>query len=409
MKSLKHPKCAIFILCILYLMLIWHYSVNIPRWDDYDALIQGIMSLTAAHHFKDFMMVLIAQQNEHRIATTRLIAYIQYCLTGHLNFKGLILIANLFKIGSLLILLSPLRQKIGLILPLVLCLFFFQLCDAESAFWAMAGLGAYTVIFFSLVSLYFLQQVLYKKRRFYFLLACLSSLLATFSMGNGLLIFFAGSLMLLLHKAYKYFVLYALMGALSLFAYFYHFHYIGGVRTDNPFILLHYLLIFLGNITSKESTAVCLGSFGMIVFLYLVYKNNALSSLKSNFLFYFILFIFMTAVVCGIDRAAWLGIDSALTFRYSIYSILFFSILIILWVNEKQRLHFVFYILLIVCSILHIHAGIHYQKAQAHTLTSYHVQSPNEITNLNYPDQTRANQLIQTAAAMKFYSLPVSS
>ena len=143
---------------LLYLGVACYYSLNIPLQDDYaDGLLLSVIQLSHTHHVSDFFNLLIQQHNEHRLATTRLIAYFQYSLFGKVNFIGLILFANLVKTG-LFLLIIRLLPKLNPWHYLVMTLFFFQLADHEIIFWAMAGLSAYIVLFLALITLVFISR-----------------------------------------------------------------------------------------------------------------------------------------------------------------------------------------------------------------------------------------------------------
>ena len=63
------------------------YSVNMPNWDDYDAILDWLNFNVTNHDAAKFFQILFSQATEHRIVFDRLVTLIYYYLFKSVNFS----------------------------------------------------------------------------------------------------------------------------------------------------------------------------------------------------------------------------------------------------------------------------------------------------------------------------------
>ena len=206
---------------VLLFANICHYAVNVPRQDDYDAVLDFM------NHFKpagtaERLAMMLNQHNEHRIILTRLTFVTCYLLTGTVNFKVVIFI-NFF---YLLLLFTAASYFVRKALPMhwpwaviVLSYCLFDLHGFENADFAMAGPQNYGVIMLFLGSLFCYTRA----RSGYLPAAILLQVLCIYSSGNGNIAAVFIVLCNLLMKDRRKIA--ASIGTLLVFAPLYYYHY----------------------------------------------------------------------------------------------------------------------------------------------------------------------------------------
>lgn len=173
----------IFIPAIYYFKVVNDYALNLPYYDDIDGVLHFLNTYTQAG-FSEKLSLLVAQHNEHRILSSRLIYVFYNALFGEINFKGLLFIANLQLVGIFLVMVYFIRKFIPRywnIAAFVTSLCLFDISNFENANFALAGTTNYGIILHFMLSLFF-----YSKDKGRFLIpAVLFQALCIFSSGNG--------------------------------------------------------------------------------------------------------------------------------------------------------------------------------------------------------------------------------
>ncbi len=191
MRLGKHPHIYFFIsfIPILFFFLIQNkFIVNAPYSDDWNA-INGLVIryFSAGDSFFDKLSLIIGQNNEHREGYLSIIAIIQFWIFGNINYKLFDLLGSISILGVFFILygyILKFKKPRWIILPIAFILFNFLYY--QNSFWAICALQNNTILFFVLVTFYFLVDL---NSKFKFTLALLFAVLATFTSGNGLLVF----------------------------------------------------------------------------------------------------------------------------------------------------------------------------------------------------------------------------
>lgn len=187
--SYKYLQGGIALLSLIpifiYFQNISQYALNIPWYDDYDAIL-GYLIKWQDLSIKDKIAALFQQHNEHRILPSRLVFIAYYYLTGKINFTGIIYIGNLQLIVIwLLISYFAYRLMFSLFgfISMLAAMVIFDLSNFNNSHFAMAGVSNFGVILFFLLSIY-----LYSKNgKIWSLFGLLIQFLCIFSSGSGIL------------------------------------------------------------------------------------------------------------------------------------------------------------------------------------------------------------------------------
>lgn len=214
------------ILClVVFFYCYFQYSLNIPWFDDIENIPYFLANWIEAPSFKEKWDALLLPNNEHRVIYARLIVLIQYYLTGSINFQILGFIGNL----SILIIFS----LIGLnyykqggkwyhLLPVIFLVFNLQ--SYAGIYMTIMSLQYQVVIMLSMVTFYLLSST----RKYTFILAVIIAFIDTFSMGNGMLVWPAGLIMLLFLSEWRNSLIWFFSGGVAIFLYFYGFDFVQG-------------------------------------------------------------------------------------------------------------------------------------------------------------------------------------
>lgn len=81
------------------------YSVEGPVEDDFDAILKFVVNVSHPDHAIS-ISDLTAQHNEHRILTTRLLAWLEYWVFGEISFTSFVVIGNLLHLALVIFLLT---------------------------------------------------------------------------------------------------------------------------------------------------------------------------------------------------------------------------------------------------------------------------------------------------------------
>ncbi|PRY39206.1 hypothetical protein CLV58_10896 [Spirosoma oryzae] len=177
-------------------VLLWQrYAVNVPKWDDH-ALRHFLLLADQAPTLSNKLYQFVKQHNEHRIAYDRIIAWLDYQLTGKLNFRHLMVVGNLSLLGLLLVFVSVLRRAgRPLLYAVPVACLLFNLSQWENMYWGMAALQNFSIMLWVVGAVYYLS---YTNR---LTTAIGLAVLATLTSGNGLLVWPIGALILFLRLA----------------------------------------------------------------------------------------------------------------------------------------------------------------------------------------------------------------
>ena len=316
----------------IYYTIVLIFSCNYPIGDDF-SLVDFVTNITTSSDLNQRLTLLYAQHNEHRIITTKLIFLLDYFLFDKLNFVHLILVGNLFHLGTFYIFRkhepSKFDQQSQSYLAIFTACMIFQFGSAESMFWSMAAISNYLVLMLALLTL----SLLSKDSLWYFVLAIVSSVLTAFTQGNGILIPLIAVIYLISQKRYRDSLLMAAIALMAIFVYFLDYQVSPAhFNTSNAIQEIGKIFVFAISFTGSAlgvggSHYPVLTNFSLIptlitgsliwgVTFYGFYKKVYLDG---NIFIWFNLFIILTAILTGISRINF-GLSQSMVSRYHISS-----------------------------------------------------------------------------------------
>ena len=219
------------------------YSLNIPWFDDIENIPYFLLNWLNADAFPGKLSALFRPNNEHRVVGARLVVLAQQALMGELNFRVLAFIGNLSVLGIFGLLVRNFRKndtQIVWLLPAALLIFNLQFY--AMTFMTIMALQYQLVIFLSFLTFHFLA----KDRRSYFWLAVGIAWLDTFSMGNGMMVWPAGLVLLFFQGRWQALGVWTLLGAAAIFFYFYGYDFVQGNDKGFAYILANPIKILAG-------------------------------------------------------------------------------------------------------------------------------------------------------------------
>jgi len=133
------------------LVRLWH---DAPVLDDYYTVLLSVVSMLDAESAREWLGVVFAQHNEHRVATVRLAARAVDALFGRVDFRALVLLGDLAFTGVFLLMWAEFRATLTGPVLAAAAFVMFQWSYYEAALWTSGGLTNMGVIFFSVACLY---------------------------------------------------------------------------------------------------------------------------------------------------------------------------------------------------------------------------------------------------------------
>lgn len=417
-KSLNLSGILISIaIVIIYFFFVFHFAYNIPFWDEYDSLLDFINYFNNKS-FSESLHYLFKNSNEHRIFTHRLVFIIQYLIEGEINFKHIIIIGNLGLIWIFLILInifSDFKENRVIYIPIALLLFIPQ---NQFSDWGMVTFNSIIEYALVLTSLSFLN----KKGKFDFTMAILFALIATFSFGNGMLVFIVGYIILFFknQKSLIKFSLWSLFMIIAILTYFYNYNIPNGLGSKfdaiyQPVKAFRFFFTIWGGIFSpvfNENLFLCtiLGLMSFLFFSFLIIKKWSFIKKNPLLLSYFS-FLFLSSIMITISRLGF-GISESIASRYILLPTLFIVLIFILTIKSDGLLNnrLIFPFLFVFLTIYSIRIYKQYDSLSWHKtkltegLASYYFDKEN--TSLGYPKQKRANMILSTSIDDEFYNPP---
>jgi hypothetical protein len=409
---------------VCYCFLVAHFSINIPMWDDYDTILTSVT--TTPFSFTQ----LLAQHNEHRIGWTRLIAKGYYYIVGEINFKYLAYIGNLALLILFILLLKIFTEnKLPIILFIPISYMLFNSQSWENMTWSTGALQNYYILLFILLTLYFWN----KKTALGYVVSFVFGITATYTSGNGILIFFlllawetknvytalnSRPLRHIKHIAKSQLQFLFLIAITACLCYL----YFNGYRKPphhpsmidalfHPVLLIQYIGILLGSYVGfiGKALAFWIGVFEIIIFLFFTYTKYYK---KNSIIYYFLLFIFFSIFIAALGRAGF-GLDQALSPRYRILAIM--ALIFLYWAFIECYPKFFLSKKIVVYCITTFAIGFNMALLPIETrslslrkdfLIEGITKWKHTGEGLNYPDPERASLLLKQSLEKGIYRLP---
>ncbi|WP_167267408.1 hypothetical protein [Dyadobacter arcticus] len=204
-----------FMPILIWVFVIFYYSVNLPWYDDFDPFPDFLHKWMIDTDLSNRMHLLFQPNNEHRMVVGKLVTLIYYWTTGQLNFTFLHIAGGIFTLGTLILFwraFEKSRLSWWYFLPVPFLLF--QLQFHLAFLWAICGLQHPPVVFFATLSMFLLAR-----NRFGW--AALAGVCATYAMSSGIFVWPAGIVVLLIGSHYKQLIVWCVAAVFAVGFYFY--------------------------------------------------------------------------------------------------------------------------------------------------------------------------------------------
>jgi hypothetical protein len=388
---------------LFYCYDISHFSSNVPFYDDFFWGFDYLETYIKKDTILERVSMLLMQHNQHRFIYFRALLLGLFQLEGNLNFKHLILLGNLSLFGIFTV-YALVFKRIAIswlyFLPIPFLLFQYQFMYNSIVSYGVPNMS---VIFLTVLTFYFACFAAPKHSYLIWIIG----FFATFSNGNGIVVFFVAIILLVLQHRFRQAIYTAIVYALSLAIYFSGFHMKSGeaILNGNTFM---YAFRFLGAAflidTNSLSVALSIIAVGGIViyFIYFFFKliQGKFKPIQNKaLLFCFGVFLFlactamMTAVVRAIHKVA-------IPDWYKNYSVLFIITIYLFLINFKanQYLRLATFGIFVLYSV-----GIWYKSAEKNLISYQYMKSTFEADVVNF--QQHQNWSFLTAQEGKeFYT-----
>ncbi|MBO0936742.1 hypothetical protein J2I47_09315 [Fibrella sp. HMF5335] len=207
----------IALLVALFYAAIYRYAINVPVVDDL-LYIDSIRRITTpGTSLSEIARVLVEQHNDHRILLSRLIVLADYWLEGQVNYRTLALAGSLSVVGLLWQLYRIFREAalaLWLVLPVALLLF--QPSYQEDV-WGVLCLLQHTVTLFLTVIVF---RLLARPEPSAQMGALALGGLVLYSNSNGLFMWMAAVVLLLLLQRWRWAIAWVVAGVVFIGLYF---------------------------------------------------------------------------------------------------------------------------------------------------------------------------------------------
>ena len=228
------------------------YGLDVPWFDDIENIPFFLSQWLNAPTWQARFTALLRPNNEHRVLTARLLVYFNYLLTGRVSFYWLLQIGNLTVLGIFCLLARVYLKQGGQWLMLIAASFFiFNLQFYSMTFMTIMALQYQLIICEVFLVLYLLIKV---RANTYFIAAIGVAVLGTFSMGNGMMVWPTGALVLILLARWQRLGVWLLVGVLAVWAYFSGYNIAQnneaafGYFSQNAFKVIVGFFVFVGGI-----------------------------------------------------------------------------------------------------------------------------------------------------------------
>lgn len=407
---------------LLYFLLFARFAVDIPFGDDY-AVLSFVLNFTNPH-VPAKAPLLFSQHNEHRIVTLRMVLLLFHQAFQRIDFVLIALLGNLGLLGiAALFSRMPAPQALArpdplprswaaaaaILPPLYLI---FQLQHHEILNWAMCAFTNVFVLLFSFLSLYLLIRSDAVRA---FVLAIGFSILAAYTNGNGVFVFFIGFVVLLLRRKFRRLAWWAACGLIYIGFYFHGF-----VRNpEHPDItailktglprLVEYTLSVIGSFADfgqKGGPIPILAGLVLLAGTAVALKKGIWR--KNAFLTSGLAFLLLSFAANTVTRAP-MGLAMAFMPRYKLLSILmllcvYFSVLEL--TRRKKTVILGFTAFAVLFSAYSFYANYRTVRDRRPVLSMNLVEWSAYKADLPYPNAAQAEVILRAASVRRVYRAP---
>jgi energy-converting hydrogenase Eha subunit C len=307
--------------CAFYFGSIVYFTPNAPYLDDYYVVLK-FLNMSGGQN-PDRVAALLSQHNEHRMVFAKINALAARNFPGAVNFTALAVIGNF---GLFLILLffrqiAGIKNNYILLAPAALMLFSFL--HWETIYFATGSLQNIWVMGFAAACAYFLAQENYPA-------AAVFAFIASFTSGNGMLMFLIGGGFLVYKRKFRELGLWAIPAALAAFMYFFRYsrpYWEPGA--SNPAQGAAYFLCFIGSAfvnlfkqaVPQNAAVIAAAVAGIAILSASIYLTIKGYYSKNPANYFIMLFVLGSGMLATIARSGY-GPAQAFSSRYVFMSII---------------------------------------------------------------------------------------
>lgn len=343
MQKISIKSCLIFSVSLIvsicpFIYFFSKYAINLPYLDDYWAVYDFTWLAEKKYREKGQIIpdYIFSSNLEHIIAYTKVTSLILYFfLREKFSLIHMMVIGNLSWLISIFMMAFVFRVRTK---ASWLWISFFTLIGSslqfnENFFWGMASHQNFSVILFSISSLYCL--VFIEKQRLNVFFSVFFAISAYLTSSTGIMVFYTGALILFIQR--KYF-----NGSIWLILSVIFTVILSKMSFGDPITIdIHQVLNifrFIGNVAHLEGNSTLSIIFGAILgfsFLYYIIQSGILKGNKLDntelFFFAILLFVMFVAIIAGLKR------PDVLISRYKIYSaIIILSLIPLIYIRFFQ-------------------------------------------------------------------------
>lgn len=344
---------ALATMCIAYYLLtVSQLADNTPKFDDMNDVFGFFKQLALAQTPLQKVGAFFYPNNEHVTLVNHLVYFAQYQLLGEIRFYPLIIIGHLIIIATGYLLGMVIDTARRPFYFAVITIAYINLYCWDSSFKAMTAISNQAVILFAVANFFALL------RWHKYWLALVFALLATFSQGNGMLVWPLGLLILLLGNhwqsaRWRHIGIWLITAVLTITIYSWARHIYSEPSPVTAELFFSYLqqhpalpflstLAFLGSTifsVSHVALAIWLGAGTLLIFFYCVWQCKKKHFRNTNTLiFVIVFFLIASAVIVGFTRGLLVADASGgLESRYKMYSIAFVLLTLILLCEQLTK------------------------------------------------------------------------
>jgi hypothetical protein len=356
-KSNALYVCAGLGAIFVYATILYSHAINMPKWDDFPDILQFMDRWLNANTLEEKFSVFFYHTNEHILLVNHFIILAQYYLLGHIDFRWLIYTGNFFYLGSALILWLPFRNKDESAFAFaVIMLTAVSFYAYESTLWAMTAISNQSVIFFSLLTLWYATKSPVSPIR-----VTLFATLSIFSQSNGFLILPLVGIIFLFSDRKKLPVWLAFS---ALIIAFYAFMLDpasdqgesiewGGIPLSHYGMAIPaFVALFGSTLFNEASIPALLVSFALGAAILFLSIKSMLARQHSSFILYALLFLGLCMASIAFYRGLFFGPSVVFISRYKMYAIYFLALGLLLspqWLKACKDTPWKRHILLLFC------------------------------------------------------------
>ena len=315
-----------FLICLVPVFLLayvlYRNIINIPVGDDIYVM-EMFNQLKETNTWWEKLSILFSQHNEHRLVVTRILALIQYGISGTIDLRWWIIFGNL----SLIFIVILYNQHIGAQKWWILPISFVIISACSNTLIAMQNSNLFSALF-AVATIHFSLKKSSFKNSF---LTFLCSGLSIFSNSGGFALLAVISAVFFFHKRYRLLSVWLIWAILLIVGYYWKYEPIYRHPTSELLFeqlpkAAQFFFAFLGSIAFNPKLTQLTGVVFLGVSLFAFYKKYYL---QNPFVFLCILYSVMMAAMTTFKRYEY-GMNTALSERYSIYSMLLTAGILIL-------------------------------------------------------------------------------